>query len=489
MAIINDVGRTPPQAVAARVGDLEREVQKVDRSIAGFSNHLGDTSRPADGDYRSRLEVQRKTLLEQLRYWSEVRAQQLETSVAHAAGPTTIGKGDMVLYQGRWHQVIRVNAKSISVRSQAAGVGPTQFPTANSTITVRFLSDGMRHTIQWTRTTTHSATIEISVAGLAAWAIRGGPIRAVDALSPTAPTAAALGISLSRNHHLRQRLLQICTESYNVGECEISSAHIDDGVWRRALPLRYLLAMWSSRTRHRRIWVVAGVAAVVLMWAPAHLPSATAQDALPQPSSGTNPSDLYDKAQALDSDQPPEVALDGFASGRRGAGTNCQPLVPLDAVAPSDKFICVDISQLDQDISPQPVLPPGAPSRDSSSTPSTTLLAPIRPIPLWCELNEQVRKRFEQCTACALTVTIGSGSTVTGTSSQLVSDYSYTSNSDVAVNDQLQVSATTIVGTAAGISVRAEPFCLGCTGNAAGFTSGEFKRSSQHLVLAAILAR
>jgi len=230
--------------------------------------------------------------------------------------------------------------------------------------------------------------------------------------------------------------------------------------------------MWGLRMRYRRLWAAAGVTAFVLVWAPAHLPSATAHDAPPQPASGTNPSDLYDKARALDSDQPPEVAQDGFATGRREAGTNCQPLVPLDAAAPSDKFICLDVSQLDQSISPQPVLPPGAPSRDNASAPNTTLSAPIRPVPLWCELNQQIRKRFEQCTAYALTVTIGSGSTVTGTSSQLVADYSYTSNSDVAVNDQLLVSATTIVGTAAGISVKAEPVCLTCTGNAAGFTSG-----------------
>lgn len=74
----------------------------------------------------------------------------------------------------------------------------------------------MRYSIRWARTTTHSATVEISLAELAAWAATAAPVRGIADLSPATPDAGALEASLSRNHHLRERVLQLYSEAHDV---------------------------------------------------------------------------------------------------------------------------------------------------------------------------------------------------------------------------------------------------------------------------------
>lgn len=68
----------------------------------------------------------------------------------------------------------------------------------------------MRFVISWEQTTTHAATIEISLAELSSWAVAHLPLRGLPGGTVTsAPTPDQLEKSLSKNSHLRDRLLQL----------------------------------------------------------------------------------------------------------------------------------------------------------------------------------------------------------------------------------------------------------------------------------------
>lgn len=72
----------------------------------------------------------------------------------------------------------------------------------------------MRFVISWEQTTTHAATVEISLTDLSSWAVTHVPLRGLLGGSATsAPTPGQLEESLSKNSHLRDRLLQIYSDS------------------------------------------------------------------------------------------------------------------------------------------------------------------------------------------------------------------------------------------------------------------------------------
>lgn len=68
----------------------------------------------------------------------------------------------------------------------------------------------MRYVIRWEQTTTQSATVEISLAELSTWAAATLPLRGLGILgTPETPAAERLERSLTKNSHLRDRLLQM----------------------------------------------------------------------------------------------------------------------------------------------------------------------------------------------------------------------------------------------------------------------------------------
>jgi hypothetical protein len=76
----------------------------------------------------------------------------------------------------------------------------------------------MRFVISWEQTTTHSATVEISLADLSSWAVAHLPLRGLPGGSgTTVPTALQLETSLAKNPHLRDRLLQLYAASLDQG--------------------------------------------------------------------------------------------------------------------------------------------------------------------------------------------------------------------------------------------------------------------------------
>ena len=119
--------RYNPVTVANRVERLEAEARKLRRTLDGhtrtlFTDSHGvkhvDTTAPASGKYRVRIEALLAETTDQLDYWRSVRAEQLAEGVATAFGPESVTKGDLVLAGGIWWRVTRANRKTISGESR-----------------------------------------------------------------------------------------------------------------------------------------------------------------------------------------------------------------------------------------------------------------------------------------------------------------------------------------------------------------------------------
>ena len=117
-----DAARVEPQAVAHRVVVLETQRRKkISRSIAGYRNHLGLQFPPATGDQLIRLKDELAHVDEELAHWTRVRARQVADGAALVLTRDDVAPGDLIAYRGRWFPVLRVNTKSVSVRSLAGG--------------------------------------------------------------------------------------------------------------------------------------------------------------------------------------------------------------------------------------------------------------------------------------------------------------------------------------------------------------------------------
>lgn len=113
--------RFDPQAVARRICALEVQTRKLERTLTGYTNHLRDTFPPAEGEHQQRTETELDGAREQLEYWQGIRDEQIRDGKATNYSRGDIVRGDQVQYRGRWLTVIRVNPKSVSVRSQVGG--------------------------------------------------------------------------------------------------------------------------------------------------------------------------------------------------------------------------------------------------------------------------------------------------------------------------------------------------------------------------------
>jgi hypothetical protein len=111
----HEAAREQPRAVISRIRALEVQERKTQRALDGYSNHLGDTFPPAQGEYRDRLRRDLAHIHEQLTHWRSLRSEQVESGVAFVLDRATVAKGDLVKYRGRWFAVERVNPKSVSV--------------------------------------------------------------------------------------------------------------------------------------------------------------------------------------------------------------------------------------------------------------------------------------------------------------------------------------------------------------------------------------
>lgn len=120
--------RYNPEVVARRIDTLKAELRRCERNRDGYRRTLSaqaghvDEFPPATGRYRERLVARIGEFTDQITYWEEIRAEQIKDGSASNYSRETVRKGDSVLYGRTWHQVVRVNAKSVSV---ATGYGWT----------------------------------------------------------------------------------------------------------------------------------------------------------------------------------------------------------------------------------------------------------------------------------------------------------------------------------------------------------------------------
>ena len=97
-----------------RIKKLEAEQRQAQRRLDG-TDRFYDYGNPASGAYRERLLILVADRDEQLAYWREhVRKAQAESGVkVWSAADFT--KGDYVRFLGCWYEVLRVNAKSLTI--------------------------------------------------------------------------------------------------------------------------------------------------------------------------------------------------------------------------------------------------------------------------------------------------------------------------------------------------------------------------------------
>lgn len=117
--------------VARRIEKLIADQARLERTRDGYTRTLftnAQTGRkelevhePATGGHREQVLVEIDHVADQIVYWQAVRAQQLEDGKAVSYGREVIVKGDHVRHGGSWYEVVRVNAKSVSVRSRVGG--------------------------------------------------------------------------------------------------------------------------------------------------------------------------------------------------------------------------------------------------------------------------------------------------------------------------------------------------------------------------------
>ncbi|WP_035764709.1 DUF3560 domain-containing protein [Arthrobacter sp. H20] len=111
--------RYSPAAVASRIKTLETGIRAKKRKIEGSSHTFAggyvETTSPATGDYRVHLQGMLADELDQLTYWQGIRENQIAQGQATNYTREQISTGDYVRIGGSWHQVARVNQKTVSL--------------------------------------------------------------------------------------------------------------------------------------------------------------------------------------------------------------------------------------------------------------------------------------------------------------------------------------------------------------------------------------
>lgn len=113
--------RYRPVTVANRIEKLSAEIRKLERRITEPRYDAERGYVPATpeqiGAARARLTPYIDEKRDQVAYWEGVRAAQIESGTATGYGRGTVQKGDEVKVRGYWYPVVRVNAKSVTVRT------------------------------------------------------------------------------------------------------------------------------------------------------------------------------------------------------------------------------------------------------------------------------------------------------------------------------------------------------------------------------------
>lgn len=85
--------------------------------MARTANHTYvDEFPPATGEYRERVIARMAQRQADIDYWKSVYATQQAAGIATTYSHETITKGDLIKYRSQWYEVVRANAKTVSVR-------------------------------------------------------------------------------------------------------------------------------------------------------------------------------------------------------------------------------------------------------------------------------------------------------------------------------------------------------------------------------------
>jgi hypothetical protein len=94
-----------------RIEKLEAEARLITRRLAGEGTVSG---KPAAGAYRERLEARAADIAEEVTYWREHVAKR-EADGVKVWSRDDFTKGDYVFFIASWYEVLRVNAKSVTI--------------------------------------------------------------------------------------------------------------------------------------------------------------------------------------------------------------------------------------------------------------------------------------------------------------------------------------------------------------------------------------
>lgn len=108
-----------------RIDKLEAEQRQLQRKLDGRRRTVSkgtdgqpdyiERSAAATGDNRERFTHRLAEVEDELRYWRQHLAHLVETGQHRVWGPGDFVPGDYVRASGRWHEVLRVNRKSLTV--------------------------------------------------------------------------------------------------------------------------------------------------------------------------------------------------------------------------------------------------------------------------------------------------------------------------------------------------------------------------------------
>ncbi|SPL88426.1 unnamed protein product [[Actinomadura] parvosata subsp. kistnae] len=127
-----------PRATLRRLDRLRERLRRIQRELTGQAHPrlverdghivLNDEGapllrwQPATGDYRDRLLTEQARLSARIAYWDDIVAQAAADGVK-IWRPADFTVGDFALYLGTWYEVLRVNAKSLTIPTGPLEVG------------------------------------------------------------------------------------------------------------------------------------------------------------------------------------------------------------------------------------------------------------------------------------------------------------------------------------------------------------------------------
>jgi hypothetical protein len=101
-----------------RIAKLEAEERQIQRERDGIPSArnmaFAEEIKPAAGEYRARLESRLADIADELGYWREHVAKRAADGVK-VWSKADFAKGDFAKFLGSWYEVLRVNAKSVTI--------------------------------------------------------------------------------------------------------------------------------------------------------------------------------------------------------------------------------------------------------------------------------------------------------------------------------------------------------------------------------------